>query len=56
MILTNAHTWVTIFVCRGILASDIVSMNVCKKISTEFGKRQLYLYSTFIFLLKTAAS
>jgi len=41
MLLINAQTWVTIFACRGILASDIVSMKVCKKISIEFGKRQL---------------
>jgi len=56
MIVINARTWVTIFVWRDILASDIVSMNVCKRISIEFGKRQFYLYMTFIFLLKSTAS
>lgn len=56
MIVIKARTWVTIFACRGILASDIVSMNVCKRISIEFGKRQFYLYSTSIFLLKSTAS
>jgi hypothetical protein len=56
MIAINARKWVTVFACHGILAADIVSMKACRNISIEFGKGQLYLYSTFIFLLKSTAN